>query len=68
MFNDLYSYFHIAVYYNGNSDSRKIKESIVVAKKFISLLKPFDKPHVYKKGGNIWEGLSGKQTSNKSLK
>lgn len=45
MFNDLYSYFHIAVYHNGNNDSKKIKDSIMVAKKFIGLLKQFDKPH-----------------------
>lgn len=51
MFNDLYSYFQIAVYFNGNNDSKKIKESILVAKKFISLLKPFDEPHKYKKSG-----------------
>lgn len=51
MFNDMYSYFHIAVYYNGNNDSKKIKDSIIVAKKFISLLKQFDQPHQYKKGG-----------------
>lgn len=50
MFNDLYSYFHIAVYYNGNNDSKKIKDSIAIAKKFIALLKQFDKPHEYKRG------------------
>ena len=55
MFNDLYSYFHIAVYYNGNNDSKKIKDSIMVAKKFISLLKQFDKPHQYKKGGSTFK-------------
>jgi hypothetical protein len=68
MFNDLYYYFHINVYYNGLNNPREIKNHIEIAKKFIALLKPFNKPHEYKKGGNIWEGLSGKQISNKSLK
>lgn len=50
MFNDMYSYFHIAVYCNGNNDSKKIKASIIVAKKFIALLKQYDKPHEDKRG------------------
>lgn len=61
IFNDLYSYFHIAVYYNGNADSKKIKDSILNAKTFISLLKQFDKPHEYKKGGKIAAKKSNKK-------
>lgn len=52
-FNDIYSYFHISVYYNGNNDSKKIKDTIAIAKKFIELLKPFNQEHQYKRGGKI---------------
>lgn len=42
MFNDLRSYFYVAVYCYGNNNSEKIGESLIVAQRFVDLLKPLD--------------------------
>lgn len=53
LFNDLYSYFHIAVYYNENNNVAKIKESLKVARNFMLYLKPYNKVAIYEDGGKI---------------
>ena len=43
MYNDLHIFFYVLVYSRGYNNSKRIKESIKTAKKFIKLLKPFEK-------------------------
>ncbi|MFH2142759.1 MAG: DUF5618 family protein [Bacteroidota bacterium] len=65
LYNDLYSYFHIAVYYNGNNDANKIKESMTTARTFIAYLKPYNKIAIYKGGGKIKNDIKKKSNVKK---
>ena len=43
VYNDLHTFFFVLVYSRGYNNSKRIKESIKTAKKFIKLLKPSKK-------------------------
>jgi hypothetical protein len=43
VYNDLHTFFFVLVYSRGYNNSKRIKELIKIAQKFIKLLKPFEK-------------------------
>lgn len=49
VYNEIHTFFFVLVYSRGYNNSKRIKESIKTAKKFIKLLKPFEKIE-HKKG------------------
>jgi len=45
VYNEIHTFFFVLVYSRGYNYSKRIKESIKITKKFIKLLKPFEKSY-----------------------
>ncbi|NBX79024.1 MAG: hypothetical protein EBQ94_01370 [Flavobacteriales bacterium] len=45
VYDDLHTFFYVLVYSRGYNNSKRIKDSIKIAKKFIKLLKPLEKSY-----------------------
>ena len=50
VYDDLHTFFYVLVYSRGYNNSKSIKESIEATKKFIKLLKPFEKIGLFLNG------------------
>jgi hypothetical protein len=53
LYNDLHTFFYVLVYSRGYNNSKRIKDSIKIAKKFIKLLKPLEKSYKQHKSDAI---------------
>ena len=53
VYDDLHTFFYVLVYSRGYNNSKRIKESIKIAKKFIKLLKPLEKSYKQHKSDAI---------------
>jgi hypothetical protein len=49
VYNEIHTFFFVLVYSRGYNNSKRIKESIKLAKKFIKLLKPFENSYKHNK-------------------
>ena len=53
VYNEIHTFFFVLVYSRGYNNSKRIKESIKTAKKFIKLLKPLEKTYKQHKSDAI---------------